>query len=69
MIVIDEDFFSIFGNLLATKNAFEEFPDSSEAKIWHCCCCGPGLIPGPGTSTCYGLSAKKNAFNIGTNLF
>lgn len=41
MIVIDEDFLSIFGNLLATKNAFEEFPDGSEAKIWHCCCCGP----------------------------
>ena len=27
-------------------------------RIWHCHCCGSGLIPGPGIST-YAVAAKK----------
>ena len=34
-------------------------------RVWHChcsglgCCCGPGLIPSVGTSTCCGCGQKK----------
>ena len=31
----------------------------SGLRIWHCHCCGAGLIPGPGTSTCHGLGQKQ----------
>ena len=37
----------------------------SGLRIWHCqgnglgYCCGVGLIPGPGTSTCHGCSQNK----------
>ena len=31
----------------------------SRLKIWHCHCCGKGLIPGLGTSTCSDHSQNK----------
>ena len=43
----------------------EEFCCSALGWCCHCsglgCCCGSGLIPGPGTSTCYGCGQKSSS--------
>ena len=37
----------------------------SRLRVWHCQCCGVGLIPGPGIPTCcgYGKKSKTNKKN------
>ena len=38
----------------------------SGLRIWHCHCCGPGLMPGPGPSPCHqcGQKEKQNRASV-----
>ena len=68
-LVLDVFIFQRFMKYLtvqAKRFKILEFPLwCSGLRIWHChcsgldCCCGAGLIPGLGISTCRGCSQKK----------